>query len=306
MNTHIEKPIFFFIRAFMMSWGSVPPKTGRRLGMALGRLIYRYNGRHRQITINNLQMAYPKQSQIEVTAVAKRVFENLGKMIYEICWSTTLSEAELFRHVKIKGMQHIRQAYSKGKGVLVLTAHFGNWELLTVVGKLIGYPLSMVYRPMDFKPLEHTIAMLRTRFGGRMIRKKKGSRKILHSLDRKEMVALLLDQNVAFREGVFAPFFNVPACTNKGLALLALKTGAPVVPIFLLREAKGYRGIILPEIPLVRTGDKTKDVEINTAAYSNAIETMVRQYPDQWFWIHRRWNTKPYCEWPRRPQHKVR
>ncbi|MDL2329408.1 lysophospholipid acyltransferase family protein, partial [Desulfosarcina sp. OttesenSCG-928-A07] len=172
--------------------------------------------------------------------------------------------------------------------------HFGNWELMLMSGKMFGLPINIVYRPMDFKPLEAFIVRFRTRFGARLIPKKKGIRKILDRLSQGELVGILLDQNVARREGVFAPFFNMPACTNTGMALLALKTGAPVVPMFLVREEKyQYRTIILPPLPLVNTGNKNRDVEANTAIYNQAIEDMVRQYPDQWFWVHRRWNTKP-------------
>jgi Kdo2-lipid IVA lauroyltransferase/acyltransferase len=275
------------------------PRRGLCYGGRIGRLLFRWHARYRKIAIENLRNAYPEKAEADTRRTAVKVFENLGKLFYEICWSTTLSDEAYSRLVTIDGLQHIEDAYARGKGVLVLTAHFGNWEFLAGMVPAIGLPISIVYRPLDFKPLEQFVVERRTRFGGRMIPKKKGFRKVLQSLQQKEIVALLMDQNVAWREGVFAPFFNRPACTNKGLALLALKSGAPVVPIFLLREDDGYRGIIQPEIPLIRTGDKTKDVEINTAAYNRAIEAMVRQYPEQWFWVHRRWNTKPYCPWPR-------
>ena len=259
----------------------------------MGRLAYTIVKRSRNIALNNLRNAYPEKKDAQIQRIAKAVFENLGKLLYEICWSNCLNNDELRRHVKIEGMAHIQTAYAKGKGVLVLTGHFGNWELMPVVGHLVGHPFSIVYRPLDFKPLERFTIRSRTRYGGSMIPKKRSFRKILNSLDRKEMVTLLMDQNVAAREGVFVPFFNMPACTNEGLALLALKTGAPVVPAFLLREKKGFTGMILPEVPLIRTGDKIKDLEANTSAYNQVIESVVRRYPDQWFWVHRRWNTKP-------------
>jgi KDO2-lipid IV(A) lauroyltransferase len=275
------------------------PQNGQGNGARIGRLLFRCHARYRKIAINNLRHAYPAKAESETRKTAVKVFENLGKLFYEICWATTLSNEAYSRLVAIDGLHHLNDAYSRGKGVLVLTAHFGNWEFLTAMIPIIGHPISIVYRPLDFRPLERFIVELRTRFGARMIPKKKGFRKVLQGLQQKEIVALLMDQNVALREGVFAPFFNQPACTNKGLALLALKSEAPVVPIFLLREDNGYRGIVQPEIPLVRTGDKTKDVEVNTAAYNRAIEAVVRRYPEQWFWVHRRWNTKPYCQWPR-------
>lgn len=287
--------LVFFARVF----GQIPPEIGSRTGAAMGRLFYRFSSRYRRIATCNLHNAYPEKTEAEIKKTAKAVFENIGKILYEVCWSTCMKNDELCRHVTIHGMQYVRRAYEKGKGVLVLTAHVGNWEMLSVVGELIGYPTSIVYRPLDAKPLERFTVKMRTRFGTALIPKKKAFRKIMKRLDRKEMVALLMDQNVAIREGVFAPFFNIPACTNKGLALLALKTGAPVVPIFVLRMEKGYKGLILPEIPLLRTGDKIKDIEFNTTAYNQVIEDVVRQYPEQWFWVHRRWNTRPFSPWPK-------
>jgi len=294
-----EKLTYLLIRLLSRLVGRVSPERGMRSGERMGRLLFRWHARYREIALDNLRRAYPEKEEKEKRHIAVKVFENLGKLFYEICWATTLSDEDFGRQVTIEGMHHINDAYAQGKGVLALTAHLGNWEFLAVVGQRIGHPMSVVYRPLDFKPLEHFIVKMRARFGAKMIAKKKGFRKVLQRLQQKEMVGLLMDQNVAWREGVFAPFFNRPACTNKGLALLALKSGAPVIPIFLLREAEGYRCIIQAQVRLIRTGDKTKDVEINTAAYNRVIEAMVRQYPEQWFWVHRRWNTRPYCPWPR-------
>lgn len=117
---------------------------------------------------------------------------------------------------------------------------------------------------------------------------------------RGELFVLLLDQSVDCYEGVFVDFFGHRTCTNKGMVLLALKTEAPVVPAFLIREKFGFTGKFLPEIPLTKTGDKTKDLEINTEKYNKVIESVVRQYPEQWFWVHRRWKTRPFSPWPRR------
>jgi len=280
----------------------MPDHVRIKSGRALGRMILRGDSRHRRIAFKNLLSAYGgAMSNAEILSVCQKVFENLGLVFMEVCWSLAKDRSELFRCFRIEGWQHMREARNKGKGVLVLTAHFGNWELLTVIGALLGYPFRIVYRPMDFPPLENFVIRLRTRFGGGMISKKKGFRKILKSLEHNELVGLLMDQNVAWREGVFVPFFNTLACTNKGLALLAVKSGAPVIPLFLRRDKNGYTAEIWPEIPLMRTGDKIKDIEINTEAYTKAIEAVVRKYPDQWFgWLHRRWNTRPFCELPPR------
>jgi KDO2-lipid IV(A) lauroyltransferase len=166
---------------------------------------------------------------------------------------------------------------------------------------MIKFPINIVVRPLDFKPLDHFIFNLRTRYGGKIIPKERSIHAIIKSLNRGEMVALLMDQNVDWYEGVFVDFMGHRACTNKGLALFALKTGAPVVPVFMVREKSGLRAEFGPEIVTVKTGDRQKDIETNTQEYNRVIENFVRRYPEQWFWIHQRWKTKPYQAWPRNP-----
>jgi len=278
--------------------GFMPKKWGDRLGSLLGRLFFLADAKHRKIAMRNLSYAMEKDPS-QARDISVNVFENLGKVLFEMTWSLSLNEKRLFRHFEIEGLSHIREAHQKGKGVLVLTAHFGNWELLTVIAAMIRFPLSIVYRPLDFKPLDQFIRDFRTRFGGNLIPKQKSMRNVLRNLKRGDMVALLMDQNVDWYEGVFVDFFGHRACTNKGMALLALKTGAPVVPVFLIREKSGFRGMFLPEIPLIKTGDKIRDVEENTQQYNRVIESVVRQYPDQWFWVHQRWKTRPYKPWPK-------
>ena len=273
------------------------------LGMAdfLGGMLFCVDKKHRGIAMDNLTYAFGHQKQPEeIKKIARQVFINLVKVVFEIGWSLNSDERHLSKHFKIDGYHHIKKAYEKGKGVLVLTAHFGNWELLSVVGAMIKFPISIVVRPLDFKPLDHFIFNLRTRFGGKIIPKQRSIRTIIRSLDRGELVLLLMDQNVDWYEGVFVDFMGHRACTNKGLALLALKTGAPVVPVFMVREKSGFRAEFGPEIFTVKTGDKQKDIEINTREYNRVIENFIRRYPDQWFWVHHRWKTKPYQAWPRK------
>ncbi len=293
MNRAMEHVAYAMIVLFTRAVGSLPPRWGLGIGSALGHLSYRLLKRRRDVTLENLRHAYPEKNETEIRNIALAVFRNMGKLFYEICWFTCMDDEELLGYVKISGMSHIQAAYEKGKGVLVLTAHFGNWELMPVLGALVKYPCSYVYRPLDAAALEKFLARTRTRYGGTKIPKKRSFRRILKFLDQKGLVFLLMDQNVGRKEGVFTPFFNRPACTNKGLALLALKTGAPVVPIFLLREENGFKGLILPEVPMVNTGDKEYDIEANTGAYNRVIESVVRKYPEQWFWVHRRWKTRP-------------
>lgn len=287
------------IEQFFRLLGRMPKTWGERLGKTLGRLAFIADARHRNIALQNLSDAF-NMPRAECKPLAVKVFENLGKIVFEMAWSLRLDEENLFTYFKIEGLSHIWDACEKNRGVLALTAHFGNWELLTIIAAMVSYPLNVVYRPLDFKSMDQFIARFRTRFGAKLIPKKKSMRMVLRCLERREIVALLMDQNVSWREGVFMPFFGHRACTNKGMALLALKTGAPVIPVFLVREENGFKAVFLPEIPLIKTGDKTKDVEANTQQYNDVIESVVRQYPDQWFWVHQRWKTKAFQPWPRK------
>jgi len=296
----MEKLIFKIICLLFHLIGLIPKKQGERIGSFLGRMFYALDKKHREVTMRNLAYAFDDMPRPEIKALSLKVFENMGKIFFEIAWSLRLGEKRLPKYFKIRGLEHLREAYGKGKGVFVLTAHFGNWELLSNISAMIRYPLNIVYRPLDFKAMDRFIADFRTRFDGKLIPKRRSAKGILKSLGRGEMVLMLMDQNTALHEGVFADFFGHRACTNKAMAVLALRTRAPVVPVFLIRGESGFTGHFLPEIPLIKTGDMTKDVELNTEAYNKVIESFIREYPDQWLWLHQRWKTRPYHPWPRK------
>ena len=287
--------------ALLKFLGVFSRRRAERIAHFFGKILFNVDKKHRKIALDNLTYAFGQEKQLEETErIAQQVFINLVKIVFEIAWSLHLKENQFKEHFKIDGYHNIKNAYEKGKGVLVLTAHFGNWELLTIIAKMIKFPINIVVRPLDFKPLDHFIFNLRTRYGGKIIPKERSIHAIIKSLNRGEMVALLMDQNVDWYEGVFVDFMGHRACTSKGLALLALKTEAPVVPVFMIREKSGLRAEFGPEIVTVKTGDRQKDIETNTQEYNRVIENFVRRYPEQWFWIHQRWKTKPYQAWPRK------
>ena len=301
MMRYSEKIIIGAFEHLLKLIGLVPRKLAQRMADLLGRILFSVVKKHRRIAIGNLTYAFGHEKQPqEIEKIARQVFINLVKVVFEVGWSLHLKESQFAEYFKIDGYHHIKNAYEKGKGVLALTAHFGNWELLTVIGAMIKFPIDIVVRPLDFKPLDHFILNLRTRFGGKIIPKERSVHAIIRSLHRRDIVALLMDQNVDWYEGVFVDFMSHRACTSKGLALFALKTGAPVVPVFMVRERSGFRAEFGPEIVTVKTGDRQKDIETNTQEYNRVIENFIRRYPDQWFWVHQRWKTKPYQAWPRR------
>ncbi len=287
------------IRLFFRFLGRGNLADCRRRGARIGRLLHAVSRRYRRICQDNLALAYPASSSAWRADLCRRVYENLGRTITEMAWARQRTPAELDRYFHFEGRRHIDQAVAGGKGVLALTGHFGNWELTSVSAHQLGHALSVIYRPLDYRPLEILVTENRERFGARMIPKKKSFRKILKKMKQGHIITLLMDQNVAMREGVFADFFGHPACTNRGMALLALATKAPVVPGFLIRVDNGFVMKFDPPLPLIDTGDRIRDIEENTRQYNEAIEQVVRRYPDQWFWVHRRWNTKTHYPWPR-------
>lgn len=257
----------------------------------MGRLAYYVDKRHLNVAIDNLTFALGEKY---VKRIAKKVFENLGINLMEFFYLTRLKRGDLEGYVCHEGLENLEKAYEKGKGVILLSAHFGNWELLSAAIALWGYPLNVVVRKLDNPILDTFVEGVRTRFGTRVIDKRASMRRLVELLKAEEMVGVLLDQNTIRREGVFVDYFGRPACTNKGLASLALKSGATVIPVFIVREGRGSRHKIIfgEEIPLTRTGDRKKDVIANTAKFTKCIEGFVREYPDHWFWVHRRWKTR--------------
>lgn len=288
------------ISALFRLLGRIPGSVTDFLAKAAATLWFWIDKKHRNIAIQNLTRAFGhEKSPDQIRMLALRSFYNIMHIPFEIGWSDRLTLPELYRHAEIRGLDHVRKALAKGKGVLALTAHMGNWELLPSVAPMAGFKADIIYRPMDFLPLDAFFLRLRTRFGAGLIPNTHAMRKILRQLKKGNLVALLMDQNVDWYEGVFVEFFNHRACTNKGFALMALKTRAPVVPTFMVRDGNRYIIEFCAEIELVQTGDRTHDIEANTLRYNQAIEAMIRCYPDQWFWVHQRWKTRPFCPWPK-------
>ncbi len=274
--------------------GLLPRKWSVTLGNGIGYIWFRIHKKRRKVTIDNLTLAYGHEMKsCEIDALALRVFQNLSQIIFEIGWTLRQDKKDYSRYFSIKGLSHFIHAHKKKKGVLLLTAHLGNWELLSILTAMTPYAISMTYRPLDFSPFNRFIVEFRTRFGGELIPKDKAMRKLFRSLKQGEAIGMLMDQSVDWYKGVFVDFFGRMTSTNKGLALLALKTESPIVPIFIVRDGLKFRIEFGQELPLIKTGDKTKDVEENTRQYNRVIENMIRKYPEQWLWVHRRWKVKP-------------
>jgi KDO2-lipid IV(A) lauroyltransferase len=263
---------------------------------ALGRLFYLLDDRHRRIARRNLALAFPEKGAPEREKIVQMAFRHLGRVAAEFPFIPRLGEEGIRRHVFFEGMENFRRAQEKGRGVIFLTAHFGNWEWMAAAFPLFSqHPCHVVFRPLDSPFLDRMVERLRTSTGNGTIPKQKAMGHILRLLKEGKTVGILLDQNMAWQEGVFVDFFGELACTNTGMALLALKTGAAVLPVFNIREEDGrYRAVIEPEVPLIRTGDKKSDVLENTQRFTRIIEGYIRNYPNHWLWVHQRWKTRPW------------
>jgi Kdo2-lipid IVA lauroyltransferase/acyltransferase len=246
------------------------------------------------VALDNLALVYGEAlSPAARATLARQCFEHLGITAVECCRLFFGPTAPLLSRVHARGTEYIGQALAHGRGIFFVTGHFGNWELLAALHSLAGFGLSVVVRPLDNPYLDAMIAHARERSGLRAIPKRDAVQGVRAALARGECIGILLDQD-AGREGVFVPFMGHPASTTRALAVLAIKTRAPVVPAFIHRLPDGSHDIVLdPEIPLANTGDLDHDIEVNTARFTEAIERHVREHPEQWFWVHRRWKSRP-------------
>ena len=279
----------------------IPFRVGQFLGRTLGNILAVVLKRRIKASLNNLRYVFGDSlSGAELIELNGRIVAHFAQMLFEVPHILRLNRTNLNRYVVFDNEDALMQAIKKGRGVFMLTGHFGNWELMSAAMALrFNVSGAVVVRPADFAPADRLLTSLRSRFGTEIIAKKRAMKKLLAAKKENKVIGILLDQNVDWYEGVFVPFLGKSACSNKGLALVALRTGSPVVPSFSVRQPDGrYRIVFEDAVSLIRTGDKIKDIEENTALFTQIIGKYVSQYPDQWFWFHKRWKTRPYCPLP--------
>ncbi len=251
--------------------------------------------RHRRLMAGNLARAFPGQSAAAGRALRRRVYRHFTRVLIDLLRTAGRRDADaLLAGIDVRNGDALRRALSAGRGAIVVSAHFGNWEWLPLaLSRLIGQPLTSVARPMDNPLIEDRLLRLREFLGSRIVYRQGALRRILAALDQGAPVYMLIDQNTVRREAEFVEFFGRPAATASTPAQLHLRRGVPLLPAFLVRQ--GRRAVVEIGEPLVFApgGDRLADERQLTQALTSIIEEQVRRRPEQWLWFHDRWKTQP-------------
>jgi KDO2-lipid IV(A) lauroyltransferase len=283
---------------FIKILGILPRPLARAVGISLGWAVYLLHGRLRRVGMRNLALAFPEKTVAERGRILRGEFTSMGRQLAEVCQFPKYTLENVDQVVVYDGLENYEKAYARGKGVLFLTAHFGGWEVSAFTHSMHGHWMHVVMRPMDNVYLDGLIRQYRTMHGNQMVDKDDFVRGLLSAMKAGEAVGILMDTNMTPPQGVFVDFFGIPACTASGLARIALRTDAAVVPGFTIWDSSlgKYRLRFDPAVELVRTGDLEADIHANTQVFTSIIEKYVREYPEQWLWVHRRWKTRPEGE----------
>ena len=274
----------------------IPRSMSLAFGAALGRVFYHLHGRRRALALANLRAAFPSKSDEECTRILRATFGHFGRHVVDLLRFDAMSANEMAALVDIEGLEQIEQAVARGRGVMFYTGHFGYWELMIMVHAVRFKPIAMVARTLDNPLLERLIERVRTRVGTRVIPRRGAIRGLLRALMDRESVGMMVDQHIQDRSAVLVDFFNRPASTTSAIAALALRTGAPIVPVFVLPTTGGrYRAIY--EAPVEPpAADDPDAVRVYTQRCTDVLEMYVRRYPDLWLWMHRRWRMPPVAQ----------
>ena len=268
----------------------LPSDVIRQAGSLLGTIFYAIDRPHRRIVKRNLRFAYPDWSPSQIRVTARGIFHNLGITLIEIMRMIWWSPGDFFKNVKVEGERHLLKALADGRGAVVISAHIGNWEVaLAFAACILGLPVTAIVKRMRFNPLDRWLNGLRTRFGTRIRYKKRALTEMQNVIRRKEVLALLIDQSKR-SEGVPVDFFGGQVITTTVAALLARRYKCPVVPVYCIRNSDGDLIIkIEPPMDLVRSKDMRSDLQRNAQLMTAMVEKVIRDYPQQWFWFHKRW-----------------
>jgi KDO2-lipid IV(A) lauroyltransferase len=279
-------------RCVLTSLALTPLPISNVLARGYARLFDLSMPRLRRVAMRNLEFALPHLQAGERARIVDGVFRSIARLLVTFSRFPRMNRQNIGNWIRYEGYEHFEQALSRGKGVLFATAHLGNWELSAFAHALLSKPMHVVVRPLDNPLIDALVTRRRMGSGNRLIEKKDFARSILAALAKNEAVGILIDQNASTDNGVFVPFFGVDACSGAGFAKLAVHTGAAVIPGFAVWSETERKFILRFYAPVEVTGDVRED----TARLHAILESVIREYPDQWLWIHRRWKTRPAGE----------
>jgi KDO2-lipid IV(A) lauroyltransferase len=293
-----ERLEYWLVMAVARSLGWMPRRLARLLADALTWSVYRALSRLRRVGRRNLERALPELSRAERERILRGVFRHLGWQLVEFCRMTRYTAWNTRNWIRTEGLEHYLAAQARGKGVLVVTGHLGAWELSSFYHSLMGHPMGMIIRPLDNRRLDAFVNGIRCLHGNRVLPKDEFARGLLTAMRAGDTVGILMDTNMTPPQGAFVKFFGQDACTATGLAHVARKTGAAVLPGFMLWEPAESRYVLHfgPELAIPHTADVAADILAGTQLCAQVTEDWIRRYPDQWLWIHRRWKTRPAGE----------
>jgi Kdo2-lipid IVA lauroyltransferase/acyltransferase len=270
----------------------LPHSAVRAMGGGVGYAFYVMDRRRRRIALANLARSFPTRSPDELRATAREMFAHFGRLLFEMLKFSTLSHAEMLRRVEFEGEDRARLAYSQGKGVLFFTGHFGFWELHAIVHGLQLQPIGVLARALDNPYLNQLLEGVRSRTGNSVIYRQGAVRRVLRTLHAGQGVAMLIDQHMHSPDAIWVDFFARPAATTSTLAALALRTGAPVVPVFALPVAGGRYRMVYEHAIEPPAGEGPDAIREFTQRCTDVLEMYVRRHPELWLWMHRRWRER--------------
>jgi Kdo2-lipid IVA lauroyltransferase/acyltransferase len=278
--------------------GALPRPVARSFAARVARILYALLPKLRKLVAANLRIAFPELTEAERRLLARKMVRNTGWQAAEFARFPKYTRENIEQTVILDGNENFLEGQRRGKGVLFLTGHIGAWELSSFSHALYGYPLHYMARPLDNARVDNLVNRYRCLSGNRPIFKNESARAMLKVLKEAGTIGILADQNTMPVEGAFVDFFGKSASTTTGIARVALHTDAAVVPVYVYwdESIEKYRLRFEPPLELLRTGDTERDVFENTQRFAKVIEGIIRKFPDQWMWMHRRWNTRPRGE----------
>ncbi len=293
---------YFTAQSVLRFLGWLPHRMARGICAGLAAASYRLWPRLRRVGLFNLSLAYPDWSSRQRRRLLFASFQNFGRMLADFAHFPRWNRGNIEHLIIYDGFENYAQARELGKGILFLTAHFGNWELGSFAHGVYGYPVNFVVRPLDNPLMDKLINHYRCLSGGKAIDKGDFARQVLSAFRQGEAVGILMDQNMMPGEGAFVDFFGRPACTTTGPARIARKTGVPIVLALVIWDSKLKKHRLRFEaVEWIKREDPEEEVLANTAHFTRLIEEYARRHPDQWLWVHRRWKTRPPGELPLYP-----